>query len=85
MGFYIRRGYGDTIGISDQDGGAIQGFETPIMTLGFFNKFLHPGRVRKGQKWVFAPEGARGMPEVSPTKRVGQLNVFKPLFRFWIF
>ena len=85
MGFYIRRGYRDTIGMSDQDGGAIKGFETPIMTLGFFNKFLHPGRVRRGQKWVFAPEGARGMPEVSPTKRVGQLNVFKPLFRFWIF
>ena len=85
MCFCSRRSYGDAIGISNQDGGAIQGFETPIMTLGFFNKFLHPGRVRRGQKWVFAPEGAWGMPEVSPTKRVGQLNVLKPLFRFWVF
>ena len=47
--------------------------------------FLHPGRVMRGQKWVFAPEGARGVPEVSPTKRVGQLKVSKPLFRFWVF
>ena len=85
MGFYIRRGYGDTIGISDQDGGAIQGFETHIMTLGFCNKFLHPGRVMRGQKWVFASEGARGVPEVTLTKRVGQLKILKPLFRFWVF
>ena len=27
---------------------AIQGIETPIMTLGFLGKFLHPGRVRRG-------------------------------------
>ena len=73
----------DGRGISYQDGGPIQGFETPIITLSFFNKFLHPGRRR--QKWVFAPEGARGMPEVSPTKRVGQLKILKPSFRFWVF
>ena len=64
----------DARGISYQDEGAIQGFETPIMILGFFNKFLHPDRVMRGQKWVFAPEGAKGVPEVSPTKRVGQLK-----------
>ena len=60
-------------------GGAIQDFETPFMILGFLNKFLHLGRVRRGQKWVFAPEGARGMPEVSPTKMGGQSKVLKPL------
>ena len=87
MGFCTRRGYGDAIGISDQDGGANQGFETPIMTLGFFNKFLHPGRVRRGQKWVFAPEGARGMTDLSPTKMEGggQSKVFKSLLRLWVF
>ena len=37
----------------------------------FFNKLLHPGRFIRGEKWVFAPEGARGMTEVSPTKMVG--------------
>ena len=79
MGFYIRRGYGDTIGMSNQDGGAIKGFETPVMTFGFCNKFLHPGRVMRGQKWVFAPEGARGMPEVSPIEMGGQSKVLKPL------
>ena len=39
MSFYIRRGYEDAIGISDQDWGAIQGFEAPIMTLGFLTNF----------------------------------------------
>ena len=47
--------------------------------------FLHPGRVMREQKWVFAPEGTRGVPEVSPIKRVGQLEIWKPLFRFWVF
>ena len=79
MGFYIRRGYRDTIGMSDQDGGAIKGFETPIMTLGFCNKFLHPGRVMRGQKWVFASEGARGITELYPTKIGVQSKVLKPL------
>ena len=55
------------------------------MTLGFCNKFLHPGRVMRGQKWVFASEGARGVPEVTLTKRVGQLKILKPLFRLWVF
>ena len=73
------------MGILYQVMGAIQGFGTPFMILGFLNKFLHPGRVRRGQKWVFAPEGTRGVPEVSPTKRVGQLKILKPLFRFWVF
>ena len=50
------------VSLTKMGGGAIQGFETPIMTLGFFNKFLHPGKVRRGQKWVFTPEGAMGMP-----------------------
>ena len=85
MCFCSRRGYGDDIGISNQDGGAIQGFETPFMILGFLNKFLHPGRVMRGRKWGFVPEGDRGVPEVSPTKMVGQLRVLKPLFRFWVF
>ena len=71
MCFCSRRGYGDAIGIPDQDGGAIQGFETPIMILGFLNNFLHPGRVIRGQKWVFASEGTRGITEVSLTKMGG--------------
>ena len=41
------------------------------MILGFLNKFLHPGRFIRGEKGVYAPEGARGMTEVSPIKMVG--------------
>ena len=67
------------MGILYQVRGAIQGFGTPFMILGFLNKFLHPGRFIRGEKWVFAPEGARGMTEVSPTKMVGQSKVLKPL------
>ena len=34
-------------------------------------KGLHPGRIMMGQKWVFAPDGTRGMAEVSLTKMGG--------------
>ena len=56
-------------------GGAIQGFETPTMILGLLNKILHLGMGQWGEMWVFASEGVRGMPGVSPTKRRGQSNV----------
>ena len=39
----------------------------------------------RGQKWGFAPEGARGMPEVSPIKMGGQSKVLKPLLWFCFF
>ena len=35
------------VSLTKMGGGAIQGIETPIMTLGFLGKFLHPGRVRR--------------------------------------
>ena len=61
-------------------GGAIQSFETPIMTLGFLNWFLHPDRVRRGQKRGIAPEGARGIPQVSSTKPGGVIQGFQTPF-----
>ena len=41
--------------------------------------------VQEPENGFIAPEGARGMPEVTPTKRVGQLKILKPLFRLWVF
>ena len=49
-------------------------FEAPKLVQEPEDGFLHPGRVMRRQKWDFATEGARGVPEVSPTKRVGQLK-----------
>ena len=76
--FYTRRGKGDARGISYLEEGAIQGFENPIRILGFLKKKSPLVGVRRGLIWVFAPEGARGMPEVSSTKTGGQSKVLKP-------
>ena len=69
----------DTRGIFYQEGGTIQGFETPIRILGILKK--------ASALWglggsFFTPEGVRGIPRVFPTKRVGQSKVLKPLLEF---
>ena len=65
------------MGIFSQEGGAIQGFETPTMILGLLNKILHLGMGQWGEMWVLASEGVRGMPGVSPTKRRGTIQGFE--------
>ena len=51
--FCMRRGYGNAMGIFSQEGGAIQGFETPTMILGFFEKKFTPWPWVNGGKCGF--------------------------------
>ena len=46
---------------------------------------LYPGRVMRGQKWVFALEGTRGVPQVSCIKSGGAIQGFGTPFMIWGF
>ena len=79
--FYTRRGQEDVRGISYQELGAIQGFDTPIRIQGILKKYLPPRRGGRGelggQMWVFYTRRGKGDARGISYLEVGAIQGFE--------